>query len=95
MQYILQALFVAALGIASFLFYKKASEIRRNILLGKDEDFGDNKPQRWKNNEKPCSTNRFCTKMPHICIQGFRTCKRKNNGPQSDERRPTMEIQKL
>lgn len=49
MQYIPQVLFLILSGIAVFLFSKKAGEIRRNILLGKDEDFSDNKPQRWKN----------------------------------------------
>ncbi len=49
MQYIPQVLFLILSGIAVFLFSKKAREIRRNILLGKDEDFNDNKPLRWKN----------------------------------------------
>ena len=49
MQYIPQVLFLILSGIAVFLFSKKAGEIRRNILLGKDEDFNDNKPLRWKN----------------------------------------------
>lgn len=49
MQYIPQVVFLILSGIAVFLFSKKAGEIRRNILLGKDEDFSDNKPQRWKN----------------------------------------------
>lgn len=49
MQYIPQVVFLILSGIAVFLFSKKAGEIRRNILLGKDEDFSDNKLQRWKN----------------------------------------------
>ena len=77
MQYILQALFVAALGIASFLFYKKASEIRRNVLLGKDEDFSDNKPQRWKNmillalGQKKMFNNPLVAVMHLIIYAGF------------------------
>ncbi|MBP9214046.1 MAG: (Fe-S)-binding protein [Chitinophagaceae bacterium] len=49
MQFLPQILFIILSGVAIFLFAKKASEIRRNILLGKDEDFSDNKNLRWKN----------------------------------------------
>lgn len=49
MQFLPQILFIILSGVAIFLFAKKASEIRRNILLGKDEDFSDNKKLRWKN----------------------------------------------
>lgn len=77
MQYILQALFLVALGFASYLFYKKASEIRRNILLGKDEDFTDNKPQRWKNmlllalGQKKMFNNPLVAIMHLIIYAGF------------------------
>lgn len=77
MPYLLQALFVLALGLASFLFYKKASEIRRNILLGKEEDFSDNKPQRWKNmvllalGQKKMFKNKFVAIMHLIIYGGF------------------------
>jgi heterodisulfide reductase subunit C len=49
MYLIPQIFFIAILTIGGYLFYKKANEIRRNILLGKDEDLSDNKPARWKN----------------------------------------------
>lgn len=49
MQIVQQVLFAACLGFAIWFFSKKAKEIRRNILLGMDEDLTDNKPQRWKN----------------------------------------------
>lgn len=49
MHYIPQVLFLIISGIAVYLFAKKAIEIRRNILLGKDEDYSDNKQQRIKN----------------------------------------------
>lgn len=49
MQIVQQVLFTACLGFAVWFFSKKAKEIRRNILLGMDEDLTDNKPQRWKN----------------------------------------------
>ncbi len=44
-----QILFVACVGFAGWLFTKNILQIRRNILLGRDEDFTDNKPLRWKN----------------------------------------------
>src|ERR1700754_2138122 len=44
-----QILFVLVAATAIGLFAKKAGQIRRNILLGQDEDFSDNPAQRWKN----------------------------------------------
>lgn len=49
MQILQQILFCIVLLIGTFVFTKKISEIRRNILLGHDEDFSDNKSLRWKN----------------------------------------------
>jgi len=49
MQILQQILFVLLSAAAIWLFSKKVKEIRRNILLGRDEDFSDNKQQRWKN----------------------------------------------
>jgi ferredoxin len=44
-----QILFVGIAGAAIGLFAKKAGQIRRNILLGKPEDYSDNPGLRWKN----------------------------------------------
>lgn len=44
-----QILFVLVAGVAIGLFAKKVGQIRRNILLGKDEDYTDNRGLRWKN----------------------------------------------
>ena len=44
-----QLLFVLAIAAATGLFVKKIRQIRRNILLGKDESFSDNPGRRWKN----------------------------------------------
>ena len=44
-----QILFVLVAATAIGLFAKKAGQIRRNILLGHDEDFSDNPAARWKN----------------------------------------------
>src|SRR5215510_4091075 len=49
MQIVQQVLFVIISIVAIGLFTKKVKEISRNIKLGKDEDFSDNKDQRWKN----------------------------------------------
>ena len=49
MPYIPQILFVSFLVAASWLFYKNISRIRKNILLGRDEDLSDNAPLRRKN----------------------------------------------
>jgi ferredoxin len=42
------AIFALVLIGASVLFYRNLSRIRRNILLGRDLDRTDNKPERWK-----------------------------------------------
>lgn len=44
-----QVLFIALSIAAIYIFSKKIAEMRRNILLGRDEDLSDNKGQRWKN----------------------------------------------
>src|SRR5579871_3175836 len=44
-----QIVFLLALAVAIILFVKKIRQIRRNILLGKDESFADNPGLRWKN----------------------------------------------
>src|SRR6186997_2279211 len=49
MQIVQQVLFVIVSGVSIWLFTKKVKEISRNIKLGRDEDFSDNKDQRWKN----------------------------------------------
>ncbi|MFI5154861.1 MAG: 4Fe-4S dicluster domain-containing protein [Chitinophagales bacterium] len=49
MRILQEILFIIATGIAVWLFREKIREIRRNILLGKDEAFNDHKGARWKN----------------------------------------------
>lgn len=44
-----QIAFIILLLAASFIFYKKISGIRRNIFLGKDQDFPGDSSRRWKN----------------------------------------------
>lgn len=77
MQYLQQILFVTISAIAIYLFSKKAGEIRRNILLGKDEDFSDNKNLRWKNmvllalGQKKMFNNPLVAVMHLIIYLGF------------------------
>ena len=49
MQYIPQVIFLILSGFATWLFARNIMQIRRNILLGKDEDLTDNPAQRRKN----------------------------------------------
>jgi len=49
MHYIAQIIFILVSIAAIYLFTKKAKEIRRNILLGRNETINDNPSQRWKN----------------------------------------------
>lgn len=49
MQILQQILFVLVSIVSVWFFTKKVKEISRNIKLGRDEDFSDNKSQRWKN----------------------------------------------
>jgi len=49
MEYLPQIMFVIILVISVYFFARKVRQIRRNILLGRDADFSDNKDLRWKN----------------------------------------------
>lgn len=49
MSYLQQILFVIAAIVAVWLFSRKAIQIRRNILLGKDEPYNDHPSERWRN----------------------------------------------
>ena len=49
MQILFQLVFIIIVIAAVFLFSKKINEIRRNILLGRDENYRDHAGLRWKN----------------------------------------------
>lgn len=49
MQILQQIFFILLVVISIWLFAKKATQIRRNILLGVDEDLSDRPAERWKN----------------------------------------------
>lgn len=49
MHYLQQLLFVLLAAAAIWFFSRKAGQIRRNILLGKDEDYSGHSAKRWRN----------------------------------------------
>ncbi len=49
MNFIPQILFVIVAAAAFFLFWKKVVRIRRNVLLGREEDRTDRPGERWRN----------------------------------------------
>lgn len=49
MHYLQQLLFVLLAAAAIWFFSRKAGQIRRNILLGKDEDYSGHSAERWRN----------------------------------------------
>lgn len=72
-----QVAFIVLLGTASWLFAKKIKEIRRNILLGRDEDFTDNSSLRWRNllllafGQKKMFKNPLVALMHFVIYAGF------------------------
>ncbi len=72
-----QIAFIILAAVSIFLFSKKIIELKRNIFLGKDEDFSDNKTQRWKNvlllalGQKKMFKNKFVALMHLIIYAGF------------------------
>ncbi|MES2850218.1 MAG: (Fe-S)-binding protein [Bacteroidota bacterium] len=77
MHLLLQLVFIVLLGTASFLFYKKVKEIRRNILLGRAEDLSDNPSLRWRNllllafGQKKMFKNPLVAVMHFVIYAGF------------------------
>lgn len=49
MHIVQELLFVILFGVAVYLFTVNARQIRKNILLGRDEDISDRPQERWKN----------------------------------------------
>ena len=77
MQYIQQAAFFILVGFSVWLFGKNIMQIRRNILLGKDESLKDNPGLRWKNllllafGQKKMFRNPLVAVMHFIIYAGF------------------------
>ena len=70
-------MFVVITAIAIWLFARKVKEIRRNINLGHEEDFSDNKPLRWRNllliafGQKKMFRNPLVALMHFVIYAGF------------------------
>ncbi|MEN9298274.1 MAG: hypothetical protein RLZZ429_587 [Bacteroidota bacterium] len=77
MQYLQQILFVALAAVSVWLFARKAGQIRRNILLGKDEALNDQPAVRWKNllllalGQKKMFSNPLVAIMHFVIYAGF------------------------
>jgi heterodisulfide reductase subunit C len=77
MQFIPQVLFVMLAAAATWLFSKRIKAIRRNILLGKEEDLTDNKAARWRNllllafGQKKMFRNPLVATMHFVIYAGF------------------------
>src|SRR6187200_922835 len=77
MQILQQIVFVLISIISIWFFTKKVKEISRNIRLGRDEDFSDNKDQRWKNllllafGQKKMFKNKLVAILHFVIYAGF------------------------
>src|SRR5690242_15241051 len=77
MQIAFQIIFIIITIVAVFLFSKKISQVRRNILLGRNETINDNKNLRWKNvlllafGQKKMFRNPLVAVMHFIIYAGF------------------------
>lgn len=49
MEVLQQIFFIAASGLAIFLFWRAITRIRQNINLGREQEINDNKSSRWRN----------------------------------------------
>lgn len=77
MQVAEQIFFTLITAAAIWLFALKVKEIRRNINLGRDEDFSDRKGERWKNllliafGQKKMFRNPLVAVMHFVIYAGF------------------------
>jgi len=77
MDIIFQLSFIVIAVIAIWMFSKKIKELRRNILLGRDEAINDNPAQRWRNvlllafGQKKMFKNPLVAVMHFIIYAGF------------------------
>ena len=77
MQIVQQVLFVLLCVTAIWLFARKAKQIRRNILFGRDEDYSGQPSLRWKNvlllafGQKKMFRNPLVALMHFVIYAGF------------------------
>ncbi len=72
-----QIVFIPVLVLAIYLFVRKIRRVRRNILLGKDEDYSGDSGRRWKNllllafGQKKMFRNPLVAVMHFVIYAGF------------------------
>lgn len=71
MHLIQETLFILLAGFAIWLFSKKISAIRRNILLGRDEQFNDRPSERMKNVLLLAFGQKKMFKKPLVAVMHF------------------------
>jgi heterodisulfide reductase subunit C len=77
MAIVQQLLFILFSGAGIWFFSRKIKEIRRNILIGRDEDYSGNGPIRWKNvlllafGQKKMFRNPLVAVMHSVIYAGF------------------------
>ena len=71
MQYLAQALFVAIVGAAVWLFSRKIGNIRRVILMGKDETIETDRNKRMSNLVLLALGQKKMFKNPLVAIMHF------------------------
>jgi ferredoxin len=77
MAFLQQILFILAAVVAIWWFSKKTGQIRRNILLGKEEAYNDQPGRRWKNllllafGQKKMFRNPLVALMHFVIYAGF------------------------
>ena len=77
MQIFQQIIFIVIGAVATIIFSKKIIQIRRNIFLGKKEDYNNNQSLRWKNvlllafGQKKMFRNPLVAVMHFIIYAGF------------------------
>lgn len=77
MQVVLQIIFIVLAAVAVWLFTRKLKQLRRNILLGREETLNDNPAQRWNNvlllafGQKKMFRNPLVAVMHFIIYAGF------------------------
>lgn len=71
MDILQQILFLVLMGAAVWFFAKKLGEMRRNINLGRPEDFSDRKAERWNNVLLLAFGQKKMFKKPFVAVMHF------------------------
>jgi hypothetical protein len=71
MEIIFQIAFIIVTAIAVMFFVRKVKEIRRNILLGRDEQLNDHPHERWRNVLLLALGQKKMFKKPFVAVMHF------------------------